>query len=334
MPQQSHPDWDTHQFEPEWQELTAILSKIPTFQFIATQLADNSRLLKSMEPQYESSDLKQLLPELQDMDIDSMTPSDEFEAFLFKNGIWLSEHVRRKETVLDELKKLHDKYKAEKEKLDGFRESYKQAIRACIMPFSIGSESSFEHLINAKCKAIDEVFDQMTDRLTHYLAAKIRNEVAIDLTDISSNSEEDKATEPLQKWFIAHLANPYPTEEEKTELSVQTGLNLKQINTWFGNHRGRYKRRILDQLAIKKRSEGSSQSTSGLSSPDSVSDSGDSDDLAEDCGAPTNSPSMMPMRITRQRMAAKRPFHQIKVETTEEKDPDYEPERKRVKKIL
>jgi hypothetical protein len=33
-------------------------------------------------------------------------------------------------------------------------------------------------------------------------------------------------------------------------------------------------------------------------------------------------------------MAAKRPFHQIKVETTEEKDPDYEPERKRVKKIL
>lgn len=198
MLHQSHLDLDAHEFDPEWQELAAVLSKRPTFQFIATQLADNSRQLKSLEPQYESGDLKQLLPELQDMDIDSMTPSDEFEAFLFKNGIWLSEHVRRKETVLVELRSLHERYKAEKEKLHSFRESYKQAIRACIVPFSNGSES-FEHLSNAKCKAVDDVFDQMTDKLTQFLAAKIRNETTVDLTDISSNSEEDKVTEPLQK---------------------------------------------------------------------------------------------------------------------------------------
>ncbi len=134
--------------------------------------------------------------------------------------------------------------------------------------------------------------------------------------------------------FIAHLANPYPTEEEKTELSFQTGLSLKQINTWFGNHRGRYKRRILDQLALKKRSEGSSQSTSGVSSPDSPSSSENSDDLAADCGAPIKSQSMMPVRMTRQRMAAKRTFQQIKVEVKEEKEPDLEPERKRAKKLL
>ncbi len=197
---QSHPgDWSSHQFDPEWQELAEVLSKRPTFQYIATQLANNSRLLKSLEPQYESTDLKQLLPELQDMDIDSMTPSDEFEAFLFKNGIWLSEHVRRKQSVMDELKKLHDKYKAEKSKLEGFRESYKNAVRACIMPFSIGSESAFEHLVNAKYKAIDEVFDKMTAKLTQFLAVKIRNEASLDLTDISSNSDDEKASEPLHK---------------------------------------------------------------------------------------------------------------------------------------
>ena len=121
-----------------------------------------------------------------------------------------------------------------------------------------------------------------------------------------------------------HLANPYPTEEEKVQLSYQTGLNLKQVNTWFGNHRGRYKRRILDKLAQKKRSDGSSQSTSAVSTPDSSSASVD---LADDCGAPnwTTSP-----RMTRQRTATKRTYHEL----SEEKDPDYEPETKKAKKLL
>ncbi|KAL9274351.1 Homeobox protein knotted-1-like 3-like protein [Drosera capensis] len=46
-------------------------------------------------------------------------------------------------------------------------------------------------------------------------------------------------TSVLKAWWQSHSKWPYPTEEDKTRLVQETGLQLKQINNWFINQRKR-----------------------------------------------------------------------------------------------
>lgn len=36
----------------------------------------------------------------------------------------------------------------------------------------------------------------------------------------------------LRDWFLAHFKDPYPKDDAKAVLSEQTGLSVKQVNTW------------------------------------------------------------------------------------------------------
>jgi len=44
----------------------------------------------------------------------------------------------------------------------------------------------------------------------------------------------------LVEWFDAHSDEPYPTPEEKSVLSKQTGMAIRQIEHWFTNRRKRH----------------------------------------------------------------------------------------------
>ncbi|XP_050888472.1 homeobox protein knotted-1-like 1 isoform X2 [Lathyrus oleraceus] len=44
----------------------------------------------------------------------------------------------------------------------------------------------------------------------------------------------------LLDWWNIHYRWPYPTEDEKMQLSETTGLDIKQINNWFINQRKRH----------------------------------------------------------------------------------------------
>jgi hypothetical protein len=46
----------------------------------------------------------------------------------------------------------------------------------------------------------------------------------------------------LKAWMMSseHVANPYPTDEEKAQIMEATGIGLKQLSTWFMNNRKRY----------------------------------------------------------------------------------------------
>ncbi|KAJ1383505.1 hypothetical protein SESBI_43340 [Sesbania bispinosa] len=48
------------------------------------------------------------------------------------------------------------------------------------------------------------------------------------------------ARKTLMDWWNTHYRWPYPTEEEKLQLSEMTGLDQKQINNWFINQRKRH----------------------------------------------------------------------------------------------
>tara|TARA_Y100000389_G_scaffold128022_2_gene125389 strand:+ start:11445 stop:11669 length:225 start_codon:yes stop_codon:yes gene_type:complete len=45
----------------------------------------------------------------------------------------------------------------------------------------------------------------------------------------------------LKSWFYVHIYNPYPDEQNKKNLSLETGLTVKQINTFYVNERKRNK---------------------------------------------------------------------------------------------
>lgn len=51
-------------------------------------------------------------------------------------------------------------------------------------------------------------------------------------------------TDILKNWIQKHVCHPYPSEEQKEQLSRETGLCLTQINNWFINAR----RRLLPNL--------------------------------------------------------------------------------------
>ncbi|KRH94064.1 TALE/PBX transcription factor [Pseudoloma neurophilia] len=54
-------------------------------------------------------------------------------------------------------------------------------------------------------------------------------------------------TKVLRDWLALNMLNPYPSEIQKAQLSVKTGLDQNQINNWFINAR----RRILPLMRQK-----------------------------------------------------------------------------------
>lgn len=57
-----------------------------------------------------------------------------------------------------------------------------------------------------------------------------------------SSSLPAETVEYLKAWMMSpeHIAHPYPTEQEKAQIMVDTGIELKQLTNWFVNNRKRY----------------------------------------------------------------------------------------------
>ncbi|XP_076313917.1 homeobox protein Meis2-like isoform X2 [Tachypleus tridentatus] len=54
------------------------------------------------------------------------------------------------------------------------------------------------------------------------------------------------ATNMLRAWLFQHLSHPYPSEDQKKQLSRDTGLTILQVNNWFINARRRIVQPMLD----------------------------------------------------------------------------------------
>lgn len=49
----------------------------------------------------------------------------------------------------------------------------------------------------------------------------------------------------LEDWFQNHLESPYPNDADKHALAAQCGLDVQQVNNFFGNKRMRMKRKMM-----------------------------------------------------------------------------------------
>ncbi|OBT68313.1 hypothetical protein VE03_02244 [Pseudogymnoascus sp. 23342-1-I1] len=68
-----------------------------------------------------------------------------------------------------------------------------------------------------------------------------------------------ETTDKLRAWFVGHLHHPYPTEDEKQDLMVRTGLQMNQISNWFINAR----RRQLPSMISNARAETAATANGG-----------------------------------------------------------------------
>ncbi|XP_035600703.1 homeobox protein PKNOX1-like isoform X2 [Oncorhynchus keta] len=57
------------------------------------------------------------------------------------------------------------------------------------------------------------------------------------------------ATNIMRTWLFQHIGHPYPTEDEKKQLAIQTNLTLLQVNNWFINARRRILQPMMDSSA-------------------------------------------------------------------------------------
>mmetsp|Transcript_24502 Transcript_24502/g.50115 ORF Transcript_24502/g.50115 Transcript_24502/m.50115 type:complete len:445 (+) Transcript_24502:249-1583(+) len=53
----------------------------------------------------------------------------------------------------------------------------------------------------------------------------------------------------LKAWMMSpeHISHPYPNEEEKAKILADTGINSKQLTTWFSNNRKRFWKPKMDE---------------------------------------------------------------------------------------
>ena len=58
-----------------------------------------------------------------------------------------------------------------------------------------------------------------------------------------------QATQILRSWLFEHALKPYPDDDEKDKLCLQTGLSMTQVNNWFVNARRRTLPALLKQTA-------------------------------------------------------------------------------------
>ena len=80
-------------------------------------------------------------------------------------------------------------------------------------------------------------------RPEHSLASVPREALAVLPGRAAVWRPEDACRKALHDWFVEHLHHPYPTEAEKRELALRTGLSLRQVNDYYSNKRMRIRRR-------------------------------------------------------------------------------------------
>ncbi|KAI4344233.1 hypothetical protein L6164_011483 [Bauhinia variegata] len=87
----------------------------------------------------------------------------------------------------------------------------------------------------------------LMERVRHELKHDLKQDYKEKIVDIREEIMRKRragklpgdTTSTLKAWWQSHSKWPYPTEEDKARLVLETGLQLKQINNWFINQRKR-----------------------------------------------------------------------------------------------
>jgi len=71
-----------------------------------------------------------------------------------------------------------------------------------------------------------------------------------------SSASTKRITKPLIDWMYENVHNPFPSKEEKLELSRTTGMSPGQVSNWMINFRGRRLRPLVRELVSSQKKVG------------------------------------------------------------------------------
>jgi len=161
----------------------------------------------------------------------------------------ISTSKMKNDLVQFKLKYLSDQYKMEFSKLDQIAETYVTMIYE-----SCENTDKLEIIIkkDIECR-VREIIDQCKVELNkkyEQLMKQIWEKYSSYSTkETKRKSFSPKVTTILTDWFYDHQYNPYPVNSEKERLAFLCDLDPKQVRTWFGNYRGRYKKKVEEQIS-------------------------------------------------------------------------------------
>jgi hypothetical protein len=111
----------------------------------------------------------------------------------------------------------------------------KRFISSCLSFNKTKRNSTATQLANCVSSRVHDKIDALYESLNNKLKEVILYLKEQDYDNITPR------TDLLREWCQEHWANPYPSEVEKKRLAYLANMLPKQLSTWFGNYRGRYR---------------------------------------------------------------------------------------------
>ncbi|KAL1022329.1 hypothetical protein UPYG_G00025210 [Umbra pygmaea] len=112
-------------------------------------------------------------------------------------------------------------------------------------------------VVNPQGQVVGQTISPQTIRINNtQLQVQLNQDLSSFFTQEDSSSRSNKrgvlpksATNIMRTWLFQHIGHPYPTEDEKKQLAIQTNLTLLQVNNWFINARRRILQPMMDSSA-------------------------------------------------------------------------------------
>ena len=140
--------------------------------------------------------------------------------------------------------------------------------RKSINPSSQASKSVLIHFSCESSKTKETVSTRMITSASPPLRSRsssLASHASTSKAKRKSTSLPSTTVEYLKNWMMspAHIAHPYPTEQEKAQIMKDTGIELKQSTNWFVNNRKRYwKPRVEARLQEQAKASSGPETTS------------------------------------------------------------------------
>ncbi|KAF0975032.1 hypothetical protein FDP41_005785 [Naegleria fowleri] len=188
-----------------------------------------------------------------------MTPKDILLVFLGKDT--QNEKQEDVNTFLERFKELQKQYRIECGYIDDGMRKWQEAFERVLNNQSKFRIVTFEERHRCK-KSLEARFSVMKQLLKDkYLTKVLSLQENTLLRSKRRGNLPRHATNVLKSWLFSHFLHPYPSESEKKDLCMETGLTLTQVNNWFINQRVRTWRPMLESMLEGEKDKTTSEST-------------------------------------------------------------------------
>lgn len=214
---------------------------------------------KPEEPERPKQDAQNLTKDKAgklNISIIDMTPQEILLVFVGKSDVAVAEKQEEVSQFLDKFLQLQQQYRQEAELIKQSQQEWMDKYNALLAEHAetrIVTERERKIIASSVEKKFSKLLQLLKDK---YLSKVFTLQESVLLRSKKRGNLPKQATNILKTWLFQHFLHPYPSEEEKRELSRQTSLTITQINNWFINARVRTWRPMLESMLEGEKEKG------------------------------------------------------------------------------